>query len=326
METTQSSGTETRHLLNGVEGSPQPPAQPSPAQPQASSSYSPICSWTTREQAPRKAAGLGKHVGNGNISNCLMTSRADGPMLVIRQIVDMGFPCKGWRGAELFMIMPGKQLRVRKRSCHHSCPGPLPMDRSDPLRSQLLRFRWGPQHMQESGVGKGCKTRSGNLGPPKSCQWQDNFSDSGDFHKDICKRDLKALGMDLNSWETLTSDRTVWRQERQHGLHKFEEAFVQQAEEKRQARKERNSRTRQETEYICPQCGRDCHSRIGLFSHTRVRSELLANKSHVIYALFASVRWRPEPVYKMIAWNGTWVCSGTIPRPAKLIEEAIHIV
>ncbi|KAJ7337978.1 hypothetical protein JRQ81_010504 [Phrynocephalus forsythii] len=31
-------------------------------------------------------------------------------------------------------------------------------------------------------------------------------------YKDICKRDLKALGMDLNSWETLTSDRTVWKQ------------------------------------------------------------------------------------------------------------------
>ncbi|KAJ7338612.1 hypothetical protein JRQ81_012514, partial [Phrynocephalus forsythii] len=88
------------------------------------------------------------------------------------------------------------------------------------------------------------------------------------WYKDICKRDLKALGMDHNIWETLTSDRTVWRQEIQHGLHKFEEAFVQQAEEKRQARKEQNSRTRQETEYICPQCGRDCHSRIGLFSHT----------------------------------------------------------
>ncbi|KAJ7341113.1 hypothetical protein JRQ81_004858, partial [Phrynocephalus forsythii] len=74
------------------------------------------------------------------------------------------------------------------------------------------------------------------------------------WYKDICKRDLKALGMDLNRWETLTSDRTVWRQEIQHGLHKFEEAFVQQAEKKRQAWKQRNLRTGQETEYICPQC------------------------------------------------------------------------
>ncbi|KAJ7326648.1 hypothetical protein JRQ81_016407 [Phrynocephalus forsythii] len=57
-------------------------------------------------------------------------------------------------------------------------------------------------------------------------------------YKDICKRDLKALGMDLNRWETLTSDRTVWRQEIQHGLHKCEEAFVQQAEGKRQAQKQ----------------------------------------------------------------------------------------
>ena len=30
-------------------------------------------------------------------------------------------------------------------------------------------------------------------------------------HKDICKRDVKALGMDLNRWETLTSERSAWR-------------------------------------------------------------------------------------------------------------------
>ncbi|KAJ7345139.1 hypothetical protein JRQ81_001089, partial [Phrynocephalus forsythii] len=31
-------------------------------------------------------------------------------------------------------------------------------------------------------------------------------------YKDICKRDLKVLGMNLNRWETLTSNRTVLRQ------------------------------------------------------------------------------------------------------------------
>ena len=49
-------------------------------------------------------------------------------------------------------------------------------------------------------------------------------------YKDICKQDLKALGMDLNRWETLTSERSV-----HHGLSHFEETLVQQAEAKRQS-------------------------------------------------------------------------------------------
>ena len=51
--------------------------------------------------------------------------------------------------------------------------------------------------------------------------------------KDICKWDLKALGKDLNRWETLTSERSAWRQVVQHGLSQLEETFVQQAEVKR---------------------------------------------------------------------------------------------
>ena len=33
----------------------------------------------------------------------------------------------------------------------------------------------------------------------------------------ICKRDLQALGMDLNRWETLTSEHSAWRQAVHHG-------------------------------------------------------------------------------------------------------------
>ena len=35
---------------------------------------------------------------------------------------------------------------------------------------------------------------------------------------------VKALGMDLNRWETLTSERSAWRQVVQHGLSQFEES------------------------------------------------------------------------------------------------------
>uniref|UniRef100_A0A2D4J9Y5 Uncharacterized protein n=1 Tax=Micrurus lemniscatus lemniscatus TaxID=129467 RepID=A0A2D4J9Y5_MICLE len=59
-------------------------------------------------------------------------------------------------------------------------------------------------------------------------------------YKDICKRDLRALGMDINSWETLTADHSAWKLKMQHGLLQFEETFVWQAEAKRQSRNQRN--------------------------------------------------------------------------------------
>ena len=41
--------------------------------------------------------------------------------------------------------------------------------------------------------------------------------------------------MDLNRWETLTSERSAWRQALHHGLSHFEETLVQQAEAKRKS-------------------------------------------------------------------------------------------
>ena len=89
------------------------------------------------------------------------------------------------------------------------------------------------------------------------------------WYKDICKRDLKALGMDLNRWETLTSERSAWRQALHHGLSQFEETLVQQAEAKRQSWNQQNQRAGQGTDCSCLQCGNGCHSRTGLLSHTR---------------------------------------------------------
>ena len=84
-------------------------------------------------------------------------------------------------------------------------------------------------------------------------------------YKDVCKRDLKAMGINLNTWETVASDRTAWRQTVQKGIFQHEETLAQQSEAKRQRRKAQNRPT---SVYLCAQCGRDCHSRIGLSSHT----------------------------------------------------------
>eukprot|EP00745_Piridium_sociabile_P043277 TRINITY_DN8831_c0_g1_i1.p1 TRINITY_DN8831_c0_g1~~TRINITY_DN8831_c0_g1_i1.p1 ORF type:complete len:1016 (+),score=240.62 TRINITY_DN8831_c0_g1_i1:1061-4108(+) len=55
--------------------------------------------------------------------------------------------------------------------------------------------------------------------------------------KDVCKRDLKALGINLNTWEAEATDRSSWRQTVRKGLCTFEETLVQQSEAKRQRRK-----------------------------------------------------------------------------------------
>ena len=55
-------------------------------------------------------------------------------------------------------------------------------------------------------------------------------------YKDVCKRNLKALGTDINGWETLASERSAWRQEVQQSLPEFEETLTEQAETKRQTR------------------------------------------------------------------------------------------
>ncbi|XP_063596220.1 uncharacterized protein LOC134773073 [Penaeus indicus] len=58
-------------------------------------------------------------------------------------------------------------------------------------------------------------------------------------YKDVCKRDLKAMDIDLTTWEAAASDRAAWRQTVQKDLSSFEQSLVQQSEAKRQRRKAR---------------------------------------------------------------------------------------
>ena len=78
-------------------------------------------------------------------------------------------------------------------------------------------------------------------------------------YEDVCKRDLKALVIDINGWETLASERSAWRQAVQQGLSEFENTLAEQAETKRQTRKARNQGDRPATDHICSLRGRDCH-------------------------------------------------------------------
>ena len=82
--------------------------------------------------------------------------------------------------------------------------------------------------------------------------------------KDICKRDLKSMNIDTNSWETLAKDRSAWRGAVINGLDTFEETLTSNTEEKRRRRK-----MKQQEGHKDPTCGKDCHSRIGLSSRSR---------------------------------------------------------
>ena len=87
--------------------------------------------------------------------------------------------------------------------------------------------------------------------------------------KDVCKRDLTALNIDQNDWEATAFKRSAWRQTVQKGLSNFEETLAQQHKEKRMRRKAATHADRPASDFVCALCHRDCHSRIGLVSHTR---------------------------------------------------------
>ena len=88
-------------------------------------------------------------------------------------------------------------------------------------------------------------------------------------HKDICKRDLKALSIGLNTWGAVASTRLAWKQRVQKDLSEIEKMLTQQSEAKRLRRKAQSQSDRPVSDFTCAQCGRDCHTSIGLSSHTR---------------------------------------------------------
>ena len=91
-------------------------------------------------------------------------------------------------------------------------------------------------------------------------------------YRDICKRDMKAAGIDTTTWEAAADDRGHWRAVVKAGMKRGEENRSVHEAVKREKRKQKSSHpahTPQPTIYICHKCGRDCHARVGLISHSR---------------------------------------------------------
>ncbi len=85
-------------------------------------------------------------------------------------------------------------------------------------------------------------------------------------YKDVCVRDMKAVDIDTKSWEGLAADRTSGEvfKPQDSGI-----LLMAAAVDKRAHRKEGSSPIRPETTHRCYVCNKDCHSRIGIFSHKR---------------------------------------------------------
>ena len=88
-------------------------------------------------------------------------------------------------------------------------------------------------------------------------------------YSDVCKRDMKALDINIRDWEDLAEDRPKWRATLTKQLKASEKRLTAAAEEKRARRKECLPSSSNDTGFKCDTCGRICRSRIGLFSHAR---------------------------------------------------------
>ena len=87
-------------------------------------------------------------------------------------------------------------------------------------------------------------------------------------YKDACKRDMKALNININSWEDLAANCTSWRSMLHKQLQSGEKKLTAAAAEK-QAYKKEMAANRPESMHRCNLCNHDCHSQNGLYSHRR---------------------------------------------------------
>ena len=88
---------------------------------------------------------------------------------------------------------------------------------------------------------------------------------------DSCKRDMKLCGININSWESLASNRSEWRAAINKGSHQAQTKQMTKPREKRHrlAAKTTPSLATSSSSFACTYCSRVCGSRIGLFSHQR---------------------------------------------------------
>ena len=95
---------------------------------------------------------------------------------------------------------------------------------------------------------------------------------SATVNRDTCKRDMKVARIDTTTWEAAADDHGHWIAVVKAGMRRGEEKRSEREAVKREKRKRKSSHPAhppRPTIYICHKCGRDCHARVGLISHSR---------------------------------------------------------
>ena len=87
--------------------------------------------------------------------------------------------------------------------------------------------------------------------------------------RDVCKRDLNRLSIPTTIWEDIAEDRVAWRLAVWQGLLTFEVTQTNALAKTRASRKQREVLPREPRTFVRAKCSRNCHSCIGLFSHSR---------------------------------------------------------
>ena len=84
-------------------------------------------------------------------------------------------------------------------------------------------------------------------------------------YNDVCKRDLKALDIEVKSWDELTEDKSSWRKVLvlTAGLEAGERNLQQDVEENRLKRRSRANQSTTNATFQCQKCSKNCHSRVG---------------------------------------------------------------
>ena len=90
-------------------------------------------------------------------------------------------------------------------------------------------------------------------------------------YKDVCKRDMKSADINPDLREATAADHSNWRCVVWAGSGELLKAKREQLWHDRRERQRARptSIPSLPTAYICGNCDRDCHSIIGLYSHSR---------------------------------------------------------
>lgn len=172
-----------------------------------------------------------------------------------------------------------------------------------PSMYTLFRLRWlGHVHRMEDGhIPKGIlygKLLIGrrSVGRPHLC-W------------DACKRDMKALDIDPETWEGHADDRGRWRNILNQHLKSAEKKLVQQAEDKRARWKEGHTSDKPATTHRCDLCGTVSVNHALVSTVTWDAAEQRASPETKMYFPWSTLtdRGLPTPNYTTPIKKHTWL-------------------